>query len=225
MIYTDKNAINLSCIFPHDVFLLPVIWLLPLPLFVLSCFCSSHLFYCLCEQLLNVTDDSGSRSVLDAFFLGKALAEALNERVESAVGELLSTIGRLQSEQQKQVLDFQVQTYWVTVFFQWFCFHLLYFFLLSYTFNRVLFLWKISLKVVFFLLNSGVWNACYMSACVSCVVYLEKRCNLCIPLNIIDVYTMVTTSISRIFEYIMYSYSSKLECGQLKLVYFLENYM
>ncbi|XP_015892283.3 uncharacterized protein At4g13200, chloroplastic [Ziziphus jujuba] len=51
--------------------------------------------------------DSESRSVLDAFFLGKALAEALNERVESAVGELLSTIGRLQSEQQKQVLDFQ----------------------------------------------------------------------------------------------------------------------
>lgn len=55
-----------------------------------------------------VIGDSESRSVLDAFFLGKALAEALNERVESAVGELLSTIGRLQSEQQKQVLDFQV---------------------------------------------------------------------------------------------------------------------
>ncbi|TXG73576.1 hypothetical protein EZV62_002155 [Acer yangbiense] len=51
--------------------------------------------------------DGDSRSVLDAFFLGKALAEALNERVESAVGEFLSTVGRLQAEQQKQVQEFQ----------------------------------------------------------------------------------------------------------------------
>uniref|UniRef100_A0A803PG82 Uncharacterized protein n=1 Tax=Cannabis sativa TaxID=3483 RepID=A0A803PG82_CANSA len=51
--------------------------------------------------------DNESRSVLDAFFLGKALAEALNERIESTVGEVLSTIGRLQSEQQKQVQEFQ----------------------------------------------------------------------------------------------------------------------
>ncbi|MCL7031152.1 hypothetical protein MKW94_023830 [Papaver nudicaule] len=51
--------------------------------------------------------DSGSKSVLDAFFLGKALAEAINERVESTVGELLSTVGRLQAEQQKQVQEFQ----------------------------------------------------------------------------------------------------------------------
>ncbi|XP_062078872.1 uncharacterized protein At4g13200, chloroplastic [Humulus lupulus] len=51
--------------------------------------------------------DNESRSVLDAFFLGKALAEALNERIESTVGEFLSTIGRLQSEQQKQVQEFQ----------------------------------------------------------------------------------------------------------------------
>ncbi|XVE78064.1 hypothetical protein DITRI_Ditri13aG0114200 [Diplodiscus trichospermus] len=53
------------------------------------------------------SDDNESRNVLDAFFLGKALAEALNERIESTVGEFLSTIGRLQAEQQKQVLDFQ----------------------------------------------------------------------------------------------------------------------
>ncbi|XP_057474530.1 uncharacterized protein At4g13200, chloroplastic [Actinidia eriantha] len=53
------------------------------------------------------SDDGDSRSVLDAFFLGKALAEALNERIESTVGEFLSTIGRLQAEQQKQVQDFQ----------------------------------------------------------------------------------------------------------------------
>jgi hypothetical protein len=43
--------------------------------------------------------------------LGKAVAEAFNERVESAVGEFLSTIGRLQAEQQKQIQDFQVVNY------------------------------------------------------------------------------------------------------------------
>ncbi|KAF8394162.1 hypothetical protein HHK36_020368 [Tetracentron sinense] len=41
------------------------------------------------------------------FVLGKALAEALNERIKSTVGELLSSVGRLQAEQQKQVQDFQ----------------------------------------------------------------------------------------------------------------------
>ena len=42
--------------------------------------------------------------------MGKAAAEALNERIESAVGEFLSTVGRLQAEQQKQVQDFQVRS-------------------------------------------------------------------------------------------------------------------
>ncbi|KAF5746335.1 hypothetical protein HS088_TW06G00506 [Tripterygium wilfordii] len=51
--------------------------------------------------------DSDSKGVLDAFFLGKALAEALTERIESTVGEFFSTVGRLQAEQQKQVQDFQ----------------------------------------------------------------------------------------------------------------------
>ncbi|XP_052170765.1 uncharacterized protein At4g13200, chloroplastic [Diospyros lotus] len=51
--------------------------------------------------------ESDSRSVLDAFFLGKALGEALSERVESTVGEILGALGRLQAEQQKQVQDFQ----------------------------------------------------------------------------------------------------------------------
>ncbi|KAI3449877.1 hypothetical protein Pfo_006542 [Paulownia fortunei] len=58
----------------------------------------------------NSTGDSGgneSKTILDAFFLGKAVAETLNERIESAVGEFLSTIGRLQAEQQKQVQEFQ----------------------------------------------------------------------------------------------------------------------
>lgn len=52
--------------------------------------------------------ENETKSVLDAFFLGKALAEALNERVESTVGEFLSMVGRLQAEQQKQVQEFQV---------------------------------------------------------------------------------------------------------------------
>ncbi|XP_011083123.1 uncharacterized protein LOC105165718 isoform X2 [Sesamum indicum] len=59
----------------------------------------------------NSTGDSGeneSRSVLDAFFLGKALGEALTERIESTVGEILSVIGSLQAEQQKQILEFQL---------------------------------------------------------------------------------------------------------------------
>ncbi|KAK1398008.1 Pantoate--beta-alanine ligase-like [Heracleum sosnowskyi] len=51
--------------------------------------------------------ENENKTVLDAFFLGKAFAETLNERIESTVGEFLSTIGRLQAEQQKQVEDFQ----------------------------------------------------------------------------------------------------------------------
>ncbi|KDP26402.1 hypothetical protein JCGZ_17560 [Jatropha curcas] len=52
--------------------------------------------------------DDESKNILDAFFLGKALAEAVNERIESTVGEFLSLIGRLQAEQQRQIQDFQV---------------------------------------------------------------------------------------------------------------------
>nr|GLL17092.1 hypothetical protein DM860_012361 [Ipomoea trifida] len=43
---------------------------------------------------------------MDAFFLGKAIGEAISERVESTVGEFLSNIGRLQAEQQKIELGF-----------------------------------------------------------------------------------------------------------------------
>ena len=52
--------------------------------------------------------DSESKAVLDAFFLGKAFAEALTERVESVVGELFSVVGQWQAEQQKQVQEFQL---------------------------------------------------------------------------------------------------------------------
>lgn len=60
------------------------------------------------EIIPHFAGENESRSVLDAFFLGKALAEALNERIESTLGEFISTIGRLQAEQQKQVQEFQV---------------------------------------------------------------------------------------------------------------------
>ncbi|XP_044325353.1 uncharacterized protein [Triticum aestivum] len=52
--------------------------------------------------------DEESKAVLDAFFLGKALAEALTERAESVVGEVFSVVGQWQAEQQKQVQEFQV---------------------------------------------------------------------------------------------------------------------
>ena len=52
--------------------------------------------------------DNGSKAVLDAFFLGKAFAEALTERVESVVGEVFSVVGQWQAKQQKQVQEFQV---------------------------------------------------------------------------------------------------------------------
>ncbi|XP_023548651.1 uncharacterized protein At4g13200, chloroplastic-like [Cucurbita pepo subsp. pepo] len=51
--------------------------------------------------------DGDNRTVLDAFFLGKAFAETLTERVESTVGVVLSEIGRLQAERQQQIIDFQ----------------------------------------------------------------------------------------------------------------------
>lgn len=52
--------------------------------------------------------ENENRIVLDAFFLGKALAEVINERIESTVGEVLGNIGRFQAEQQKQVKEIQV---------------------------------------------------------------------------------------------------------------------
>ncbi|CAF1857105.1 hypothetical protein HID58_061395 [Brassica napus] len=51
--------------------------------------------------------ENENRNVLDAFFLGKALAEVINERIESTVGEVLGNIGRFQAEQQRQVQEIQ----------------------------------------------------------------------------------------------------------------------
>lgn len=64
-----------------------------------------------------IVGENENRSVLDAFFLGKALAEVINERIESTVGEVLSTIGKFQAEQQKQVQEIQVLKFSLSVFF------------------------------------------------------------------------------------------------------------
>ncbi|KAG2322924.1 hypothetical protein Bca52824_016137 [Brassica carinata] len=60
-----------------------------------------------CSKGNGVKGENENRNVLDAFFLGKALAEVINERIESAVGEVLGNIGRFQAEQQKQVQEIQ----------------------------------------------------------------------------------------------------------------------
>jgi len=51
--------------------------------------------------------DPESKQLLDAFFLGKALAETVSERIGSLVGELLSEVGQRQAEQQRQIREFQ----------------------------------------------------------------------------------------------------------------------
>eukprot|EP00245_Coleochaete_scutata_P006496 TRINITY_DN2095_c0_g3_i1.p1 TRINITY_DN2095_c0_g3~~TRINITY_DN2095_c0_g3_i1.p1 ORF type:complete len:169 (-),score=30.29 TRINITY_DN2095_c0_g3_i1:658-1164(-) len=51
--------------------------------------------------------DSTSKAILDAFFLGKALAETVNERIGTTLGEILSEIGKQQAEQREQVRQFQ----------------------------------------------------------------------------------------------------------------------
>lgn len=56
-----------------------------------------------------LTGDQTSKQVLDAFFLGRALAETINERLGSALGELISEVSRRQAEQQQFVREFQVK--------------------------------------------------------------------------------------------------------------------
>lgn len=43
--------------------------------------------------------------------MGKALAEAVNEQIESTVGELLSRLGQWQAEQQKQAQNLQEEVF------------------------------------------------------------------------------------------------------------------
>lgn len=58
--------------------------------------------------MLFLAGDPESKQLLDAFFLGKALAETVSERIGSLVGELLSDVGQRQAEQQRQIREFQV---------------------------------------------------------------------------------------------------------------------
>eukprot|EP00898_Chlorokybus_atmophyticus_P009053 jgi/Chlat1/9149/Chrsp97S08438 len=50
---------------------------------------------------------ASSRRVLDAFFLGRAVAEAINERLGSALGEVLSEIGKYDAERRRAMQDFE----------------------------------------------------------------------------------------------------------------------
>lgn len=52
-------------------------------------------------------EEAESREVLDAFFVGKALAEVLLEKAGEAVSEALSTVGRLEAERDEAVRQFQ----------------------------------------------------------------------------------------------------------------------
>lgn len=47
-----------------------------------------------------------SKSVLDAFFLGRALAETLSEKTEQAMTEVLSQVGKFDAEQRENFREF-----------------------------------------------------------------------------------------------------------------------
>lgn len=64
----------------------------------------------LCAGRAVFAGDPESKQLLDAFFLGKALAETVSERIGSLVGELLSEVGQRQAEQQRQIREFQVMS-------------------------------------------------------------------------------------------------------------------
>lgn len=72
---------------------------------------SSTLLRCRSREEFSTPGENNSRTVLDAFFLGKALAEAVNEQIESTVGELLSRLGQWQAEQQKQAQNLQEEVF------------------------------------------------------------------------------------------------------------------
>lgn len=48
-----------------------------------------------------------SREVLDAFFVGRALADVLNEKVGSALGEFLSEVAKKDAERRRDMRDLQ----------------------------------------------------------------------------------------------------------------------
>eukprot|EP00976_Prorocentrum_cordatum_P112311 1195511-Prorocentrum_minimum.AAC.2 len=52
-------------------------------------------------------DKGENRAVLDAFFVGRAFAEVINEKLGTAVGELLSEVAKRDAERRREVRDFQ----------------------------------------------------------------------------------------------------------------------
>eukprot|EP00241_Pyramimonas_parkeae_P012019 CAMPEP_0114226430 /NCGR_PEP_ID=MMETSP0058-20121206/1233_1 /TAXON_ID=36894 /ORGANISM="Pyramimonas parkeae, CCMP726" /LENGTH=191 /DNA_ID=CAMNT_0001337165 /DNA_START=73 /DNA_END=648 /DNA_ORIENTATION=- len=52
-------------------------------------------------------DVAENRQVLDAFFVGRALAEVVNEKVGSALGEILSEVAKKDAERRRDLRDFQ----------------------------------------------------------------------------------------------------------------------
>jgi len=53
------------------------------------------------------TAQAESREVLDAFFVGKSLAETLLERAGGAVADALSEVSRFDAENREQIRAFQ----------------------------------------------------------------------------------------------------------------------
>lgn len=47
-----------------------------------------------------------NNSVLDAFFLGRALAETISEKTEQALTEVLSQVGKFDAEQRENLREF-----------------------------------------------------------------------------------------------------------------------
>ncbi|KAH7619054.1 hypothetical protein Ndes2526B_g06004 [Nannochloris sp. 'desiccata'] len=48
-----------------------------------------------------------SLGMLEAFFIGRALAETVNERLGSVVGDAVAEIGRIEAELRRSIQDFQ----------------------------------------------------------------------------------------------------------------------
>lgn len=63
--------------------------------------------------------DPESKQLLDAFFLGRALAETVTERFGNLVGEILSEVGQRQAESQRHIREFQVISFHCSVYFKW----------------------------------------------------------------------------------------------------------
>ena len=48
-----------------------------------------------------------NKKVLDAFFVGRALAEVVNEKLGTALGEVLSEVAKVDAERRRELKEFQ----------------------------------------------------------------------------------------------------------------------